>query len=384
MRTPFGKAFAHNMAFVIVVLIALIIVVINLRSSISPVQYAVIFALAFLYLGIGITLDTDHARFTSTRFTIIFFTVELLLGGTVNRLSQGAAWLMLLPMVSLAIEFLPAYWNYGVCLVIWLLDVAPFALYAQASDIFTWAFEFLSAIIFVALFTQVSVNEQQTRLQLAEANRKLREYATRVEELATTQERNRLAREIHDGLGHYLTAINIQIEAAQAIMGQDGAQAAASMAKAQSLTQEALTEVRRSVAALRADPLMAKPLPATVEGLLNELASSEMQVEFVLKGDTRPLLPQTELALYRIAQEALTNVRKHSRASHVVLTLDYQADVVSLTVQDNGIGSPSPEGGFGLVGVQERAHLLGGTVSTHSVPGESFMLEAKLPAGKVS
>jgi signal transduction histidine kinase len=289
-----------------------------------------------------------------------------------------------LPLVSLAIEFLPTYWNYGICVIIWLIDLIPFVIYAHSSDTFTWTLEILAAIVFVVVFTRISVDEQQARRQLDEANRKLREYATRAEELATTQERNRLAREIHDGLGHYLTAINIQIEAAQAIMGQDSVQAAVSMSKAQSLTQEALTEVRRSVAALRADPLMAKPLPATIEGLLNELASAEVQVEFVLKGESRPLQPQTELALYRIAQEALTNVRKHAQASRVILTLDYQSDAICLIVQDNGVGSQSSEGGFGLVGLQERAHLLGGTVSTHSVPGENFTLEARLPAEKAS
>ncbi|HTX79530.1 MAG TPA: sensor histidine kinase [Longilinea sp.] len=383
MKRPLSKSFTGNIAFISVVLITIALIIISLGNSISLVQYVVIFTLALLYLGIGITLDTDRTRFTSTRFTVVFFGVELVLGGIINQLSQGAAWLILLPMASLAVEFLPNYWNYGACLVIWMLDVIPFALYARTSDIITWSLDFLAAIIFVAIFTRVSVNEQQARCQLAEANRKLREYAARAEELATTQERNRLAREIHDGLGHYLTAINIQIEAAQAIMSQDSAQAAASMSKAQTLTQEALTEVRRSVAALRADPLVTKPLPATIQDLLNELATAGIQVEFVLKGEARPLQPQVELALYRIAQEALTNVRKHAQASQVVLTLEYQPDIVNLTIQDNGIGSRAPEGGFGLVGLRERAHLLGGIVDTHSVPGESFTLEAKLPAGKV-
>jgi signal transduction histidine kinase len=150
------------------------------------------------------------------------------------------------------------------------------------------------------------------------------------------------------------------------------------------LTQEALTEVRRSVAALRADPLMAKPLPATIESLLNELATSDVKTEFVLKGEPRPLQPQAELALFRIAQEALTNVRKHAQASRVILTLDYQPEAICLIVQDNGVGSQSSEGGFGLVGLQERAHLLDGTVSTQSEPGKSFTLEAKIPTEKAS
>ena len=381
---PFRKLLSGNLAFIILVLITVVIIVANLGNTVSLIRYLEIFALTALYLGIGIILDCDPARFKSLRFNIIFFGIELLLGGMINLLSFGAAWLILLPIVSLAIEFLPTYWNYGICFVIWLIDLIPFALYARSSDTFTWTLEILAAVVFVVVFTRISVNEQQGRRQLDEANRKLREYATRAEELATTQERNRLAREIHDGLGHYLTAINIQIEAAQAIMQQDGAQAATSMSKAQSLTQEALTEVRRSVAALRADPLMAKPLPATIESLLNELATSDVKTEFVLKGEPRPLQPQTELALYRIAQEALTNVRKHAQASRVILTLDYQSDVICLIVQDNGVGSQSSEGGFGLVGLQERAHLLGGTVSTHSVPGENFTLEARLPAEKAS
>jgi signal transduction histidine kinase len=381
---PFRKLLSGNFAFIILVLITVVIIVANLGSNVSLIRYLEIFALTALYLGIGIILDCDPARFKSLRFNIVFFGIELLLGGSVNLLSYGAAWLILLPLVSLAIEYLSAYWGYGICLVIWLINIIPFTLYEPKSEIFTQSLEILAAIVFVIVFTRISVDEQQARRQLDEANRKLREYASRAEELATTQERNRLAREIHDGLGHYLTAINIQIEAAQAIMGKDGAQAASSMFKAQSLTQEALTEVRRSVAALRADPLMAKPLPATIESLLNELATSDVKTEFVLKGEPRPLQPQTELALFRIAQEALTNVRKHAQASRVILTLDYQPEAICLIVQDNGVGSQSSEGGFGLVGLQERAHLLGGTVSTQSEPGKSFTLEAKIPTEKAS
>jgi signal transduction histidine kinase len=221
---------------------------------------------------------------------------------------------------------------------------------------------------------------------LADANQRLRVHAEQVEELATAKERNRLAREIHDSLGHYLTVINVQLEAARQLLesqappAAEAGRALTSLRKAQSLAQEGLADVRRSVAALRAGPNDGRPLPEARRTLTDEARAAGIVATFQLAGQPRPLTAQAELTLYRAAQEALTNVRKHARASRADVTLDFaRPERVRLIVADNGVGSAAANGGFGLLGLRERVQLLGGSVSTHSAPGEGFRLEVEAP-----
>jgi signal transduction histidine kinase len=246
---------------------------------------------------------------------------------------------------------------------------------------------FIPAVVFVAVFGVITGNERKAREQveslaaeLRQANQKLREYSAQAEELATAKERNRLAREIHDGLGHYLTAINIQIEAARAVVDTDRPRALDALDKAQTLAKESLTEVRRSVAALRAAPMANRPLPEAVGVLVEEICASGIVVEYKVTGEPRPLSPQIELALYRVVEESLTNIRKHAHATRADLILDYTAgDCVRLTVTDNGVGTSDPNSGFGLLGVRERVQMLDGTVQLTSAPGQGLTLNIEVP-----
>ena len=247
---------------------------------------------------------------------------------------------------------------------------------------------FLAGAVFIMVFTQMAVNEEKARThvellvdELEQVNQSLRGYAVQAEELAITRERNRLAREIHDGLGHYLTAIHMQIQAARALMHSSNLQVDETLFKAQNLAQEALVDVRQSVAALRASPGQDQPLPDVIEQMPGDCLESSVTSRFALLGDPRPLSPQAHLTLYRAAQEGLNNTRKHAQASHVEITLDYRdASHIRLEIQDDGSGSDNLEGGFGLLGIQERAHLLGGEVNLHSAKGQGFCLEVVLPA----
>ncbi len=226
----------------------------------------------------------------------------------------------------------------------------------------------------VLLIGHIMVSEERAR-------ELLNEYTTQVEELATAKERNRLAREIHDNIGHYLTAVNMQIEAARAVMGSNPERAEQSLVKAQTLTKEGLAEVRRSVAALRTNPTENRPLHEAIELLVEEHRASGLNVDFQVEGAIRPCSAQVEITLYRIAQEALTNIRKHARATHADLILNYlNSSQVNLTVQDDGVGSADKGEGFGLVGIQERLKLLGGSIRISTQQGQGFMLRAEIPA----
>ena len=225
--------------------------------------------------------------------------------------------------------------------------------------------------------------EQQVRDRTAEleaANQQLRASAAQVEELATTQERNRLAREIHDGLGHYFTAINMQIAAGRAVLDRDRDCALMALEKAQQLTDEGLADVRRSVAALRESALGDRPLADAIATLIETYRVMDMSISLRTYGHPRPLAQPVRLALFRTAQEALTNVGKHAQAGHVEVQLDYRApSAVRLSIEDDGLGTCDTCEGFGLIGVRERVQVLGGTLRIASRQAQGFRLEVEVP-----
>jgi signal transduction histidine kinase len=235
----------------------------------------------------------------------------------------------------------------------------------------------------VVLITSVAVTEQRLRAEkealaeeLSEANQQLRAYALQAEELSVTKERNRLAREIHDGLGHHLTATNMQLRAAQAVLRQHPDKAELALEKAQTLTQDALSDVRRSVAALR---ILERPLPDALALLVKETNAAGTPTELTISGTPRRLEPQVEGSLYRVAQEGLTNVRKHARATHCLVNLTYHPQTIELLVEDNGGGTSDSSGGFGLLGVRERVAQLDGEMHVDTAPHKGLKLRVSVP-----
>jgi signal transduction histidine kinase len=194
-----------------------------------------------------------------------------------------------------------------------------------------------------------------------------------LQELAVVEERNRLAREIHDGLGHYLTATTMQIQGAKALLETTGAAAQApavlgALGKTETLLQEALADVRRSVQSLRAAPAESRSLPGAIGDLVAECqAAAGLAATFDLLGTPHPLNPQVELTLYRAAQEGLTNVRKHAQATNVSVLLWYDAGKVGLRITDDGQAmGEALSHGYGLLGLRERVQIVG----VESAPGQ--------------
>jgi signal transduction histidine kinase len=246
-----------------------------------------------------------------------------------------------------------------------------------------------AAIVFVLLFSAVTLRERRARAeserlaaQLAGANRRLAELAVEAEELAAARERNRLAREIHDSVGHSLTVANVQIEAAGVHLERDWERAGAALGKAAGAVKQGLTELRRSVGALRGGPLQNRSLAGALDGLRAEAEEEGLEASVRVLGDPRPIPPEMALALFRAAQEGLTNVRKHARAGRAAIGLDYRtAGRVTLKVTDDGAGPrPESDGGFGLLGLRERVGLLGGTLDARPLPAGGFELEIVVPA----
>ncbi len=381
-----GIITSGNLAFVIVVAasyLSTVTALVYLHRTVPAWEVCVLIAGAAAYLIVGTYGFSVCRRSSSRRSAAIYFITQLLIAGLLIKLRgrSGELALILLPLAGQSALLLSMRWMIAVCALIYVLLVMPLLLAGRWIEAVAVALAYGTGIVFVVVFTRIAASEREARTALAEANQLLRDHAVQVEELATTKERNRLAREIHDSLGHYLTVVNVQIGAAQAILEQDRPRALDHLSNAQALTQEGLAEVRRSVAALRASPIESRPLHEALAKLTEQWNAAGLRARFVVAGTIRPLTPQANLTLYRAAQEALTNVGKHAHANSVDLHLDYGDErLVRLRIKDDGLGSANSEGGFGLLGVRERVQLLNGAVHVHGMPGEGFSLEVELPA----
>jgi two-component system NarL family sensor kinase len=204
-------------------------------------------------------------------------------------------------------------------------------------------------------------------------------------QLGAVEERNRLARELHDTLAQGLAAIALHLESADALfdIGGDLAQAQASLRQGLKLTRASLDEARRSVLDLRAAPLENRTLAEALAVLATDTSQrSDLVVDFRSSGGNRPLPVRLEAGLYRIAQEGLNNVVQHAQATHAELELLTTPDEIRLKVEDNGKGFDAvavKKQRFGLIGLNERAKLLGGQLSLQSTPGTGTRLEVAIP-----
>lgn len=203
-------------------------------------------------------------------------------------------------------------------------------------------------------------------------------------QLGALEERNRLAREIHDTLAQGLTAISLQLETADALL--DAAQAdraQTAVQRALELARANLDAARRSVLDLRAAPLDGQTLAKALPQLARNLATSaEPAVSLAVTGGTFPLPPAIAVGLYRIAQEAIANIVRHAAARQLEIRLHVNPDQALLVVADDGRGfDPQhiPAGHFGLVGMHERAHLLGGTLEIRSAPNGGTQVRVVVP-----
>ncbi len=305
-----------------------------------------------------------------------------------NDTGNGAVWILILPIAAQSLSRSRIF-TAVLCLIllglIWITYFPNQGFLDTIVDLMSIG----AAMVFTLIFTSIAVRESSARSEiqrlatdLRQANHRLAEYAAQVEELATMRERNRVAREIHDNLGHYLTVVNVQIEAAKTIMQSQPDKAQDALDKAQNLTQEGLAAVRHSVSALRESPLENRTLAEAVEGLAQELREAGLVTELTIEGTPANRDPKIELTLYRAVQEGLTNVRKHARASRVDIWLRYTPKQTTLTIKDNGVGSDRSEensGSFGLIGIQERVQLLDGRMEINTAPNEGFQFTITLP-----
>jgi signal transduction histidine kinase len=356
-------------------------------------DYVVLVVATLAYLLIGIYGWRLWERSRTSCAALAYFAVQISLAAFIFYWSYENAWLLLLPLAGQSIE-LPRRWTLVVCLLLVVSILLPALIsdrllasgLIQPEDLTLPSYlkatlQLGMALAFVLLFSEMVVRERQARAELDEAYRRLSEHADQVEQLATLRERTRLAREVHDSLGHYLTVLSVQLEIVTRFLDAEPARAREAALKSQELAAEGLAEVRRSVAALRPSPLGGRSLPQAIRHLADETRDTGLAVSFERTGSPCPLSPQVETTLYRAAQEALTNVRKHAQASAVEMRLVYEPDGVRLHVHDDGLGwrAERARDGVGLKGLRERVSALDGALRAESHPDGGFVVEVAIP-----
>jgi len=270
------------------------------------------------------------------------------------------------------------------------------------SQVAIWLVLAFVDVTLVGVFVLLGVKtEEQNRArkgmiaELAQANQRMEEMMaentglqaqllTQAREAGAGDERQRMAREIHDTLAQGLTGIITELEAAQQTASETERERRISNAKR--LARDSLADARRSVQALRPRALEDSKLPDALAGeVARWTATSGVPAEVKTTGDPRALHPEVEVTLLRVAQQALANVAKHAAASHAWVTLSYMEDIVTLDVRDDGTGFSPPEesnagGGFGLIAMRQRVNRLAGRLEIESEPGAGTAVSASLPA----
>lgn len=246
-------------------------------------------------------------------------------------------------------------------------------------------------IVFMVFVIQGQIDEKtkikelydrlyQTAGELKIVNIQLQDYAKKSEEMAKTRERNRLAREIHDTLGHALTGIATGLEACIQLIDHNKKQTKNQLMKINELAKKGLLDVRRSVSELRPDALNRFSLIPAIQRLTEDINEcTNTKVMLFINQETANLKPDEEETIYRIVQEGITNAVRHGKAKEIKVGLYFEANYIRLEITDDGIGCPNPVEGFGLKHIQERIEMLAGWVKFESLIPNGFKVDAMLP-----
>ncbi len=221
--------------------------------------------------------------------------------------------------------------------------------------------------------------QREQRQRLSEANARLALYASTLEQLTISRERNRLARELHDVLAHTLSGVAVELEGLRAVLRLDVERANALLSHALQAIREGLSETRRALKELRARPLDDLGMALAVRALAESYAGRfDFGIELSIDPDVGDYPPEVQQCVYRIAQEALTNIAEHAQAHHAQLVLKRDRDHLRLIIRDDGCGFDVNLGAadeqYGLLGMRERSELIGGSLAVTSQVGKGTQI----------
>ncbi len=346
---------------------------------------------AGLKLAYGKSEDLDdHAVF---RFLVIVGVIVLWFA-LVNV--SAAYYFILFGLFGQIFRHLPLRYGVFAILILTALIIFEQVIHAGASFSLTnptvWVFLFtaLGAIVLGVWISAIIGQSTQRRRLIEQLKATRAELAAAERRAGTLEERQRLARDIHDTLAQGFTSIVMHLEAADQALPDDPDTAHKHLDRARGTARASLEQARRVVGALRPQSLEQRTLPDAIERTAARWQEeTDIPLTTAITGEPIPLHPDIEVTLLRATQEALANIRKHAQATAAQITLSYIDDVVVLDIQDNGLGAgtaglagaaASPlSGGYGLQAMRERVEQCGGLVTLESEPGEGTTVVVSIP-----
>jgi signal transduction histidine kinase len=369
---------------------------------VNPVLAAVIgtlgVAVLFVYLSLK-RLQSGFGRLylpVALLFSAVFSLVmEDLFLATPLSAHPGStaegAWQMFL---FLFIPLVLVAWQYGLfavvlyCLFTTAFDLAllrwidPFFKVTGMTYVHLLFFRFFSFMVAGYVISRIMQQLRRERRALEEANVRISRYAGTVEQLATSRERNRMARELHDTLAHTLSSLAVQLEAANAVWNTDPDQARRIVERSLGVTRDGLTETRRAIQALKATPVEELGLATAVEELAKEKAERAgmlLDLNLPSASGVKGLPGEVEQCFYRIAQEAIENAVRHSNGRRLVVEITGSASHLAMKIADDGKGFDEKAAEavhhFGLEGMRDRALLIHGELTIDGRPGRGTHIE---------
>lgn len=356
------------------------------RVTESPNRPAILFLFGLFFVGLTAYAFLEERPFWVHVYLLFQVTVALILSTLVPPGSAAAISTFFFVLSAQSMLFLPLIpgliWIGIFAAVTWIGGVLALGAMHPTSMIATLGGYLFFATFGAALRQANAARQQSQRLltDLQTAHDQLKAYTTQAQQLAVAEERNRLAREMHDALGHRLTVAVVQLEGAQRLIFKEPERSATMIEAMRTQLKQALAELRQTVSTLRS-PDSLPVLSGSLETAVSQLAHTFQEATGLLVHldlpKAVPTLPKDyQLTLYRAAQESLTNVQRHANAQQAWLGLAIEANHLILTVSDDGQGFEDghADGRFGLVGLRERAKQLGGTVQINAASASSHNL----------
>ncbi|MDC0771235.1 sensor histidine kinase [Streptomyces sp. HD] len=277
-------------------------------------------------------------------------------------------------------------WQRRAMLAGWLAGVSLTMMHKEDPQPFEYAFQLLSVVCAYGFGVLARVQRAYTA-ELEDRARRLERERAADTARAIAQERSRIARDMHDILAHAVSLMVVQAEAGPVVVRSDPARAEASFDAIAAAGRDAMAQLRRILGVLKepqaGDGSRRLPQPGVAElpGLVRQVGESTgLHVELHTSGTPRPLPPDTEVAVFRVVQESLTNTVKHAHATSATVELDWTEGELTVTVTDDGRGPVTGQGGHGLIGIRERAAACGGSAQAGRGPEGGFRVVVRLPA----
>ncbi|MBN2048113.1 MAG: sensor histidine kinase [Anaerolineaceae bacterium] len=356
------------------------------------------FVLLDLYLFDRRLLRTFKGAYLALGLTIFILSTLLIQRRSVDFLVTPNIWMMQYFSFGFGMFFIPlliAAWQYGVPgtlgfigLTVLLELISPLVQPIHVEYYLLVGLVLFRAVNFLVvglIISRLMDAQRKKHDHLAVANQQLAHYASTLEQLAVSRERNRLARDLHDTLAHTLSGVSVQLEAVRALWNSDEPQAKSILNQALLDTRSGLSDTRRALQDLRSEPLEDLGLLLAIENLSQSFEErNQVEVKLSLPEKIDNLSISAQNCLYRSTQEALANIERHARAKLAQIHLQMlDTNEIWLHIEDDGVGfdpKENPEEGhFGLRGLRERARLNNGHVEIHSLPNAGTQIDLYIP-----